>query len=52
VRIEDLTDRLALGPWAALGAERCTDLRALGRTLSQRIVDAGLLAVGRLRLDD
>jgi hypothetical protein len=51
-RIEDLTDRLAMGPWAALGAERCTDLRALGRTLSQRIVDAGLLAVGRLRLDD
>jgi hypothetical protein len=51
-RIEDLTDRLAMGPWAALGAERCAELRALGRALSQRIVDAGLLAVGRLRLDD
>jgi hypothetical protein len=51
-RIEDLTDRLAAGPWAALGTERCAELRALGRVLSQRIVDAGLLAIGRLRLDD
>lgn len=51
-RIEDLTDRLAAAPWAALGAERCAELRRLGRTLSQHIVDAGLLAVGRLRLDD
>ena len=51
-RIEDLTDRLAAAPWAALGTERCAELRALGRVLSQRIVDAGLLAIGRLRLDD
>jgi hypothetical protein len=51
-RIEDLTDRLAAAPWASLGPERCGELRALGRVLSQRIVDAGLLAIGRLRLDD
>ena len=44
-RIESATDRLAAAPWAALGAEACASLRELGKDLTRRVVDAGLLAV-------
>ncbi|MFZ4812763.1 MAG: SCO6745 family protein [Ilumatobacteraceae bacterium] len=42
-RIEDLTDRLAAAPWQALGADRCKTLRAMGRVLSAKIVESGLM---------
>jgi hypothetical protein len=35
--VEDLTDELALAPWAALGADECTRLRALVRPFSVEI---------------
>lgn len=44
-RIEATTDRLAVAPWAAIGAEACESLRAIGKDLSRRVIDAGLLAV-------
>ncbi len=39
--IEDRTDELALGPWRALGQDGCDELRALGRPLSQAVVQNG-----------
>jgi len=39
--IESRTDQVALAPWAALGPERCNELRALVRPLSRAIVDGG-----------
>ncbi|MFN8021776.1 MAG: hypothetical protein U0Q03_09645 [Acidimicrobiales bacterium] len=44
-RIEAATDRLAVAPWAAIGADSCESLRAIGKDLSRRVIDAGLLAV-------
>lgn len=44
-RIEAVTDRLAGAPWAAIGVEACESLRSLGKDLTRRVVDAGLLAV-------
>lgn len=41
--IEDLTDVLAVRPYADLGEERCAELRSLGRPFSQAIVSAGAL---------
>lgn len=41
--VEDRTDRLATAPYAALGEERCAELRELARPLSRAVVDAGLL---------
>jgi hypothetical protein len=39
--VEDLTDELALAPWAHLGADGCDRLRALGRPWSQAVVGTG-----------
>jgi hypothetical protein len=39
--IEEHTDRLALGPYAALGPERCENLVTALHGLAQRVVDAG-----------
>ena len=41
--IEDRTDALALPPWAALGEDRCDELRTLVRPLSKAIVASGTL---------
>ncbi len=51
-RIEEITDRSAVGPWAAIGSGACDSLRALGKELSQRVIDAGLLAIDPRRFDD
>lgn len=51
-RIEDRTDELAVAPYAALGEDGCDRLRALGRDLSRRVVDAGLLQVDPSRYLD
>ena len=40
-RVEDVTDKIALAPWEALGAEGCDELRRLVRPLSQAIVAGG-----------
>jgi hypothetical protein len=42
-QVEDATDRLALHPYAALGDERCSELRALARPFSRTIVSADML---------
>jgi hypothetical protein len=39
--VEDRTDALALAPWAALGQDRCDELRGLVRPLSKAIVAGG-----------
>jgi hypothetical protein len=44
-RIEAATDRLAVAPWRAIGPDACESLRVLGKVLTQRVVDAGLLAI-------
>ena len=51
-RIEDRTDELAVAPYAALGEDGCDRLRALGRDLSRRVVDAGQLQVDPSRYLD
>jgi hypothetical protein len=51
-RIEEITDRLAVGPWATIGADACASLRELGKVLTQRVMDAGLLAIDPRRFDD
>ena len=52
-RIEATTDRLAVAPYAALGTDGCARLRAIGKVLSTRVVEAGLLAIDpRRSLDD
>jgi len=43
-RIEERTDELALTPWAHLGEEGCSRLRALVRPWSKEIVSGGGLA--------
>lgn len=43
--IEDMTDTLAVHPYAALGEERCAELRRLTRPLSQAVVSAGMLGM-------
>jgi len=44
-RVEDRTDVLALPPWERLGEQRCRELRALVRPLSQAIVAAGGIGI-------
>ena len=39
--IEEHTDRLALGPYEALGADRCDELLTALQRLAQRVVDGG-----------
>lgn len=39
--IEERTDRLALGPYAALGPDRCDELMPLLQRLSGRVVEVG-----------
>jgi len=51
-RIEARTDELAVSPWAAIGADACASLRDLGKVLTQRVLDAGLLAIDPRRFDD
>ena len=51
-RIEAATDRLAMRPWNALGADTCAALRPVGRMLTQRVVDAGLMTFDPRRLED
>lgn len=46
-RVEDRTDELALRPWAAIGEEACSILRALVRPYSRAIVETGELAFAR-----
>lgn len=46
-QIEDLTDALAVHPYAVLGEDRCAELRSLARPLSQAIVAAGMLGFAR-----
>lgn len=41
--VEDLTDALAVHPYAVLGEQCCSELRALARPLSQAVVSAGML---------
>jgi hypothetical protein len=43
--VEDRTDALALGPWAALGEEGCDELRSLVRPLSKGIVASGTFGI-------
>jgi len=43
-RVEDLTDQLAVAPWAHLGEEKCARLRELVRPWSRAIVEGGGLA--------
>jgi hypothetical protein len=43
--VETATDRLAAGPWAALGPARAERLRALLAPLSQAVVEAGIVPV-------
>ena len=43
--VEDRTDLLAVAAYAALGDERCAELRALARPLSKSVVDGGALGV-------
>lgn len=45
--IEDLTDRLSVHPYAVLGEQRCAELRAAARPLSQAVVAAGMLGFAR-----
>jgi hypothetical protein len=40
--LEDRTDELAVGAWAALGPAGCARLTELARPLSQAIIDSGL----------
>jgi hypothetical protein len=51
-RIEAVTDRLACRPWAAIGADACDRVRALGKVLTRRVIDAGLLTVDPSRFDE
>lgn len=44
-RIEAATDRLGAAPFAALGEARCTRWKELGKPLTQRVIDAGLLTI-------
>ncbi len=41
--VEDMTDLLAVHPYAVLGEARCGELRELTRPLSQAVVSAGML---------
>jgi hypothetical protein len=45
-RVEDTTDRLALAPWRALGADACDRLRTLVRPHSRTIAGSGIFALG------
>lgn len=48
-RIEAQTDALSMAPYAALGAEACDQLRAIGRPFSKAVVDGGLLGTAASR---
>jgi hypothetical protein len=39
-RIEDMTDRLAVHPYGAIGEEGCAELRALARPFSRTVVES------------
>ena len=39
-RIEDMTDRLAVHPYEALGEEECAELRTLARPFSRAVVES------------
>lgn len=51
-RIEAATDRLAVEPWAAIGADACDQLRTIGKVLTRQVIDAGLLAIDPRRFSD
>jgi hypothetical protein len=51
-QIEDATDRAALVAYAALTDDEAGELVALGRTLSEQVVAAGLMQVDPSRFDD
>jgi len=51
-RIEALTDRSAVAPWAAIGADACVSLRDLGKVVTQKVLDADLLTIDPRRFDD
>lgn len=46
-QVEDLTDALALHPYAALGEELCAELRSLARPFSKAIVAQGMVGFTR-----
>ena len=45
MRIEIRTDRLAIGPWEQVGAERAGRLAALMQPLAAAVMDAGEIPV-------
>lgn len=44
-RIEAATDNAALLPYSTLGESGCERLRAVGKTLTQAVIDAGLMVI-------
>ena len=46
-QVEDMTDALAVHPYAVLGEDRCAELRSLARPLSQAVVAGGMLPGAR-----
>ena len=51
-QIEDATDRAALVAYEALSDDEAGEVVAIGRTLTERVVAAGLLQVDPSRFDD
>jgi hypothetical protein len=51
-RIEARTDIMAVAPYAAIGEDACTRLRAVGRPFSQAVIAAGLLTIDPARFAD
>jgi hypothetical protein len=51
-RIEALTDHLAVAPWNEIGADACASLRDLGKELTRRVLEAGLLTIDPARFEE
>jgi hypothetical protein len=46
--LEATTDRVSLAPYAAIGNDACSEIRSLGRRLTELVLGAGLLHVRRI----
>jgi hypothetical protein len=46
--IEATTDRVSLAPYAAIGNDACSEIRSLGRRLTELVLGAGLLNFRRI----